>query len=333
MKTLSTTWFLGARNRLCHAKTQYGAVHDIPQEEACKMFWELLDGDHVESLADDLVFFVPDDPKQTIQVCRHAANSRPSITVKVDWVATLALNFISHMRYRLRISTCSYYASGDGEMSHLTVDEEAVKQVFASPVEEMIDGRQYSDMDGCCATSQSPRFSYPQMYFSIHDYDTCFQDITIAPESIFIVELVACFDDGKEASGGKGHFYRKIEANADTRTVFQGAVTYEALVAAHQCNSASQLDLLGGGQRAGFVLMNGPDGYGEAQVHASLPQDKRRSSVSVLGRIKDFVRSSLADMTTDSGVASQTTAGNGRVECRLTFIRMHWLEVINALLS
>lgn len=291
-----------------------GSIEAVPEEISCKLFWKFIDND---GLQDDLIFFVSD--KKEIQVCRHVPNERPSLTIKVDWTATLALNLICQMNFRLKITSCSYE---DGEipgMAHLIVEESTNKKVYASPLEAHVD-KFYGSVESF-ESHKASRYSFPFIYFSVQDYETCFENMTLGPDGILIVEL---FLGGQEETSDaavvfKGSFYETINSSI---VLFQGAISNKVLTGAYN-RSTREL----GRFKGSFIMMSGPDGIGEAQLHAINPEIEDDEIINGLKKLKRlFFRSKRRDTTVINEQASS-------YNCRLTFIRLHWRNLIDLLLK
>lgn len=292
-----------------------GSIEAISEVFSCKLLWEFFDSD---GLQDDLLFFVSDN--QEIQVCRHVPQERPSLQIKVDWTTTLALNLICQMNFKLRISSCSYK---DGEipgMSLLMVEESTNKKVYASPLEEHVD-KFYGSLDSV-ASRKTSKYSFPFIYFSVQDYETCFENIKLGPDGILIVELFLAGKEGesfvyKEES--KGSFYEKIESSL---VLFQGAISKKALSGAYQRNVKEFGNLKGS-----FLMMSGPDGIGEAQLHAIDPEaeDEIKSGLKNLKKmIFGFKKKKKTNAPGEKSHHEQTF-----YNCRLLFIRLHWRNLID----
>lgn len=289
---------------LQEAINEFGSIHDVPEEDACRLFWKFWEAD---DMVDDLIFFVsqrePGQERPVLQVCRHSTKQQPEINVKVDWHATLALNMICHSTYVLRVSVCTYFEDKKTSMYHLVVSEETILPIYAGPIEGVC--RQ----DDNCSTP-----SYPQLYFSVNNFETCFRNIRIAPEHVLIVELVASRAGLVEEKTIKGSFYKKFVAQDDCVVLFQGAISYDALVEAATAEDSE-----------GFVLMHGPDGTGEAQIHALLKDEKVHRAKH---RIKRFIKDVLKKSDSQAKPTPKCD-----FECRLSFVRMHWLDIFIKLTS
>lgn len=300
-----------------------GSIEAIPEEVSCKIFWKFIDND---GLQDDLLFFVSDDNE--IQVCRHVPNERPSLTIKVDWTVTLLLNLIIQMNFRLRISSCSYKDGSIPGMSHLVVEESTTKKVYASPLEAHVD-KFYGSVDSL-ESHKASKYSFPLIYFSVQDYETCFENMTLGPDGILIVELfltgkdkdteVVVDDKDKDGIdfGLKGSFYEKINSSA---VLFQGAISNKVLTGAYKRNT-SELGRLKGS----FIMMSGPEGIGEAQLHAVDPKNEEDEIIAGIKKLKRFL---FGSKRKEQNVTIEQESYN----CRLTFIRIHWRNLIDLLLK
>ncbi len=284
---------------LTEVLNEYGSIHEIPEEEACKLFWDFWDSGE---LVDDLFFFVsdlfPGQQRALLQVCRHSPQQRPEINIKVDWNATLVVNYICHSNFALRVSVCSYAEHKNSSVMSLVVDEEATVRVFASPIEDCQMKIKKSGSFEDCA------ISFPQIYFSVNNFDSCFEHIRLNPENVLIVELLTAKQMSIPKSR-KGSFYTKFTSSESQSIIFQGAISYDSVL---QVAADNHFD--------GLVLMKGPDDVGEAQI-----QVHNKKAPSTATKIKQLFRSVISK--------SELTRQASDFECRLTFIRMHWLDILS----
>lgn len=295
-----------------------GSIEAVPEEISWKLFWKFIDND---GLQDDLIFFVSD--KNEIQVCRHVPNERPSLTIIVDWTTTLTLNLICQMNFRLRITSCSYK---DGEipgMTHLIVEESTNKKVYATPLEAHVD-KFYGSVESF-ESHKSSRYSFPFIYFSVQDYETCFENMKLGQDGILIVELFLAGKDETSyaaASVLKGSFYEKINSSI---VLFQGAISNKVLTGAYN-RSTREL----GRFKGSFIMMSGPDGVGEAQLHAINPEIEDDEIINGLKKIKRLIFGSKK-RDRNAKIINEKTSSSYSYNCRLTFIRLHWRNIIDLL--
>lgn len=280
----------------------FGSFDNIPEEFSCKLFWKLIESD---SLQDDLLFFISHSCE--FQVCRNVPNQRPSLEIKVDWTTTLILNLLCQMNFQLRISSCTYKEAEIAGISNLVIEESASKKVFASPLQE--------NVDNFFGEEEKPlRYSFPDIYFNIQDFETCFDNMKLGPEGILIVELFCSDNSTEKVDQLRGSFYEKIEPS---RVLFQGAVSHKILLNAHKRNSRYLDDC-----RGSFIMMKGPDGVGEAQLNVIEPIDSGGKGIKkfknlIFGNEK-LIKTSTQDLY---------------FNCRLTFIRLHWKSLLELLLT
>ena len=288
---------------LTQALKTHGSIYDIPDEDACKLFWSFWDSGE---LVDDLFFFVsellPGQQKALLQVCRHSHSQRPEINIKVDWNATLALNYICHSNFILRVSVCRYAECQSSSALNLVVDEEASLNVFASPIEDC----KLKSTEGS-ASFEDCSISFPQIYFSVNNFDSCFQDIQLHPENVLIVELLTTKEVEVRSikKTTKGAAYTKFASNDSQAIIFQGAISYDSVMTA-----AREKDSYGS------ILMNGPDECGEAQIRIHC---KGEGKISV--KLKRLLRSVISK--------SEASKPAHVFDCQLTFIRIHWLDILS----
>lgn len=294
------------------------SIDEISEESSCKLLWKFVESD---GLQDDLLFFVAKTTGE-IQVCRHISNQRPSLDIHVAWTESLALNLICHMNFSLRISSCAYK---EGAMlagiCHLVIEEATNKKVFASPLKEHLN-KFYGSADSVGSQKHS-KYSFPEIYFTVQDYETCFENIKLGPEGILIVELYNS-DVGETnlKQDLKGSFYEKIDSSI---VLFQGAITSKVLSGAYQRNTKEF-----GTTNGSFITMTGPDGIGEAQLHAidsNSLEDLEQFITKKLGRMKQFLFGKSKKDQIDIATGGQY------YNCRLRFIRLHWKKIIELLVN
>lgn len=307
--TATTKPAISCLNALRKAISKFGSIYDIPEEETCKLFWNFWDA---EELIDDMIFFVADGQEESkqmqqcaIQVCRHSRLHRPELNIKVDWNATLAFNLICHSEYRLRVSVCRYAEDRNSSICRLVVDEESAMEVFASPIEgSQLKASKSASFEAC-------GLSFPQVYFSVNNFDSCFEHIRLRPGNILIIELIRT--DCNIQKSEKGAAYSKITTSEEDRSIiFQGAIEFDSVQHAVSAKESK-----------GIVLMNGPDGFGEAQIQVITQEEKQVHRALV--RINRLLRSVLSQTEEKTATAAPILD----LECRLKFIRMHWLDILS----
>lgn len=297
-------------------------ISEIPSEFSCDLLWKFVDGN---GLQDDLLFFVSEE--EEIQVSRHVPGERPSLEIKVDWTTSLVLNLIFQMNFRLRITSCFYQEGEIPGVCHLVINESTNKKVYSSPLEENLDN--FYDSVESVGSHKKSAFSLPYIYFSVQDYETCFQNMKLGPEDILIVELY--FNEDDETANNqvelKGSIYEKIDTK---KVLFQGAISNKSLKEAYQRNTS---DL--GESKGSFIMMTGPDGIGEAQVHAIIDSrgDNENIDEIILSKIfktaKKFKKLFFNSKTLEK--SEEITVKPAAFNCRLTYVRLHWLMLLELL--
>lgn len=307
---------------LKEAKERFGSIDGIPEEISCQLFWNFAEND---GLQDDLLFFASNDNE--IQVCRFVCGGpRPSINIKVDWTGSLILNLICQMNFSLKISSCSYIEGEIKGMSQLMIEDVAIKKVYAGPIECHLDHFFETRKDKKTKKNHHKisKYSYPEIYFSVQDFDTCFQDIVIRKDSILIVELFVTPDRVEEADSilETSNIFKRTESLC----IFQGAISYDALKGAFHANVKEF-----GALRGSFIMMAGPDGIGEAQLNAKNIQNSGNENDEIT--LKSAFKRLKSIISTDEAVSRDFLADQEPIfNCRLTFIRLHLMNVIKLLL-
>lgn len=292
-------------------------ISNVPEEFSCQLFWKFVDGN---GLQDDLLFFVSNEEKIQIQVCRHDPKQRPALDIKVNWNTSLVLNLICQMNFRLRITSCFYEEGEVPGISHLVINESTNKKVYASPLEEHVDNF-YDSLDSLTSQTNS-KYAFPDIYFSVQDYESCFESMKLRPDGILIVELLCGDETVNQISNLKGSHYEKIETSIG---LFQGAISNKSLSDAYKRNTAEL-----GAIKGSFIMMTGPNGIGEAQLHAI---DLREEA----GYLDNLILSKFSKTVKDLKsfvFGSKTHKRSETIEyptvfnCRLTFIRLHWKKLL-----
>lgn len=322
--------------KLKYAKETNGIIENIPEEFYCELFWEFVDGG---GLQDDLLFFVSTTSKTSesepqIQVCRHVPKRRPALEIKVDWSATLILNLLCQINFRLRICSCRYEEGEISGMFRLVVKESTNKQVYASPLETLVD-RNWKKEE-----INSPIFSFPNIYFCAqnNENESFFENVNLGPEDILIVELFSPLDviDRKEDNYiSINNFYKKIESNC----IFQGAISNRILNLAYQKNYKELKTSHGT-----LIMMSGPEGIGEAQVYATDLNENNNFINSIsssssspfknLKKIKRFFSGfGFTGGRSTTSKITNITSHPAEYNCKLNFIRLHWKDLIESFLK
>ncbi|XP_067936239.1 uncharacterized protein KIAA0930-like isoform X2 [Watersipora subatra] len=216
---------------------------------------------------DDLLFFVRncntavqtrygsssnlyDQQKDVVQVFRKDSKNLPSLgDLGYNWEETVYLNLIlQQFEYSLTCAVCS--RTGDQELQIL---KKSTQKVYASPSQRSMESK---------GTGES--LAYPNIYFTVDNFEEVFEDIVIRDSEMVCVELVA--------TDRHGDFQAVI---------FIGSIRYEALRNVFDSKQSSlsarmKQSFSWGTQnqkidtrRTEFIRMRGPHGKGHAEMAIS----------------------------------------------------------------
>ncbi|CAL1284038.1 unnamed protein product [Larinioides sclopetarius] len=202
---------------------------------------------------DDMLFFVRKHEKRggsryipkfetAIEVFRKDSRKLPIRDPDIDWEETVYLNLIlQEFEYTLTCAVCTRTSPKE-----LQILKKNSQRVYASP------SRRSMDCKG-----EMEEISYPNIFFTIDNYDEVFEDIIVRDGEMVCVELVAADKEG-----------------ALQRVIFLGSIHYEAVKRVYDARASlsskfAQKVSLGwyqGQQRLEFVRMRGPSGKGHAEM-------------------------------------------------------------------
>ncbi|PAA94211.1 hypothetical protein BOX15_Mlig026296g3 [Macrostomum lignano] len=149
---------------------------------------------------------------------------------------------MQHFSYTVTCAVCTRTGA-----KQLQILKRFSTQVFASPSRHCMDGK-----------ASREEITYPDIVFSIHNYDDLFTDCVVHDSELICVELVAR-DRLGEFQG----------------VLFLGSVRYEAILDVYQAKSASSFSAyqpstwFRAPRRVEFLRMRGPRGKGRAEVAVS----------------------------------------------------------------
>lgn len=220
-------------------------------------FWSHLFLEHFiqasdHELRDDMLMFVRKVSinnsaiKTEVEVYRRVSPNLPSLgDPSIDWEETVYLNLIlQQFEYTLTVAVCTRTSEKD-----LQILKKFSQQVYASPSKRQMDGKGEKEV-----------MAYPNIFFTIDNFDEVFTDIVIRDEEVVCVELLAR-DKTKQFSS----------------VLFIGSIKYEALKRVYDSRAgigskfAQRISwgIYKGAQRMEFVRMKGPAGKGHAEMAVS----------------------------------------------------------------
>eukprot|EP00106_Octopus_bimaculoides_P017875 XP_014785317.1 PREDICTED: uncharacterized protein KIAA0930 homolog [Octopus bimaculoides] len=156
---------------------------------------------------DDMVFYVRKSHinrgripqiQTEIQVYRRDSKKLPALVDRgIDWEETVYLNLILHQfEYTVTCAICTRTSDKD-----LQILKKFAQKVYPSPSRRRMDSK---------GTEEA--IAYPNIFFSVDNFEEAFADIIVRDSEIICVELVATDHDGKFQG-----------------VIFLGSIKYEAL--------------------------------------------------------------------------------------------------------
>eukprot|EP01059_Diplonema_ambulator_P033521 TRINITY_DN7058_c0_g1_i1.p1 TRINITY_DN7058_c0_g1~~TRINITY_DN7058_c0_g1_i1.p1 ORF type:complete len:447 (+),score=71.82 TRINITY_DN7058_c0_g1_i1:129-1469(+) len=197
-----------------------------------------LNTEHKEGELDDMVWFVANEAgRDTEDVAFIRRKTDPeSLPVEgaatIDWRTTLYLNIITQWEYHLTVGVCRSHIQGRKDMVALKWVE---RRVYAQPSSAEGDHGEH-------------KCTFPQIYFTVDDFNEAFGDIQLEEGHAWCVELVAKNDD------------QRIP-------VFRGAVPFEKMSRGLAATSPGlSLSSLFSKKEPREINMRGPGGRGAARA-------------------------------------------------------------------
>ncbi|XP_036369051.1 uncharacterized protein KIAA0930 homolog isoform X2 [Octopus sinensis] len=204
---------------------------------------------------DDMVFYVRKSHinrgripqiQTEIQVYRRDSKKLPALVDRgIDWEETVYLNLILHQfEYTVTCAICTRTSDKD-----LQILKKFAQKVYPSPSRRRMDSK---------GTEEA--IAYPNIFFSVDNFEEAFADIIVRDSEIICVELVATDHDGKFQG-----------------VIFLGSIKYEALKKVYDARASltsrwahtMSLGWFKGHKRVEFVRMRGPHGKGFAEMAVS----------------------------------------------------------------
>lgn len=322
---------------------------------------------------DDILYFVPlEGPSlitrnenrqksaigEAIIVRRKVKNSSslPRLESLVNWKESVYLNMIVQMPFILRVSTCKVQGKNNENLK-LGVIRQVTTRVFASPnhcdvsgsetvltddikrenhektktIGESMNIRSFWDHES--EGRNCSRFTFPIIYFGIHDFEGCFGSFAIERDELLCVELATITppilaDEDLERlfhpdRDNLKHNFVPLEHDPDYLVVFQGAVRHSAL-------SKVLSEKLSEKTYTGTILMRGPNGRGHAEVSISdltlnSPSKKHRFAAQSFWSI---VTRNFGSLNQHSDERNFPKPQFSKLLCRLTYVSLHWKNIM-----
>lgn len=221
-------------------------------------------GSQNSELQDDLLFIVKKVPKveagissmeTVVDVIRRENIAKLPAPNDPEplWDETVYLNLLlNHLEYVVTCAVCSRSTPKD-----LQIIRRKSTRVFASPSRRRMDSK-----------GESEEMSYPNLFFSIDDFEDIFKEVIVRDGEMVCVELVA-----------------KDPLSSSIKSVlFLGSVRYELLKQVYDGRASLTNKMTekwwSSTQRTEFVRMKGPQGRGYAEMAVSRVQGSKPSTPS-----------------------------------------------------
>jgi len=225
-------------------------------------FWPNLFAQHYlngglspDDTRDDMLFYIRKNPElknkhgivqPMVEVYRRDSKRLPALDEPtIDWEETLYINIILHQfEYTITCGLCSRTAE-----KNLQILKKFSQRVYPSPSKRSMDSK-----------GTREEITYPNIFFTVDDFEEAFQDLIVRdPESV-AVELTARDKGGKFSS-----------------VIFLGSVRYESLKHVYDGRASltqkltqrMSMGLLNKKKRVEFLKMRGPRGKGCAEMAVS----------------------------------------------------------------
>ncbi|KAK6190095.1 hypothetical protein SNE40_002030 [Patella caerulea] len=209
-----------------------------------------------EDKRDDMLFYVrktqqeknkPSTLQPVIEVYRWVSKNKPSLDDgNIDWEETVYLNIILHQfEYTVTCAICTRTSDKD-----LQTLRKFSQRVYPSPSKREMSGK-----------GTEEKITYPNIFFTVDNFEEAFQDIIIRDSESVVVELLARDKDGDFEN-----------------VIFLGSVKYDALKKVYDgklslSSKMAQRMTMGwlqnNNKRVEFLRMRGPLGKGHAEMAVS----------------------------------------------------------------
>ena len=246
--------------------------------------------------ADDILYFVRDtstknhhhemqeeekkekEKEQGPIFVRRRTGELPPLTGFILWEETFYLNLLAQLQCQIRISVVKESSA-----------QQIVKRVYAEPLKG-------PGQDDSCA--------YPMINFPVHSDE----QLALSPGQKLCVELCAIFKTDQEQEEVHNR-YEPWKTTKERQPLFQGAVTYPALLSVHHRKVGIRV------KAPSKVVMQSPNGKGFAMVNVVDAQARFLKVSDLLKR-----------------VASKETHSSGQeLECSLGHIYIDWRHIVRDL--
>ena len=224
-------------------------------------------------------------------VMRKTDEGLPVVGDAVNWEETIYLNTIMLcFTYRLSVAVCRKKVSSSAKLETLY---RVNKKVYASPSKRRMDSKAGETI-----------YTYPLIYFSIDDFEDCFQGLRIERGQQMCVQLSA------------------YDPRSDRKCVlFQGGVFYDALLELFDWRKSGWNRLWKKDPELEFLPLVGPRGKGKAQVAVGIAKPLEVVEEKPSGALSRW-----------ASALTRTEEEHPPLNAFLTFITLSWESIINDLL-
>ncbi|CAL1548140.1 unnamed protein product [Lymnaea stagnalis] len=204
---------------------------------------------------DDMLFYIRKNPElkskhgnvqPLVEVYRRDSKRLPALDEPtIDWEETVYLNLILHQfEYTLTCGLCTRT-----DEKNLQILKKFSQRVYPSPSRRSMDSK-----------GTHEEITYPNIFFTVDDFEEVFQDMIVRDSESVAVELTA--------SDKQGSF---------TGVLFLGSVKYDALKRVYDARASltqkltqrMSMGLIKNKKRVEFMKMRGPRGKGCAEMAVS----------------------------------------------------------------
>lgn len=213
---------------------------------------------------DDIVYFVHGDNQNNVSVKRRPPKGDSAaimtfvfdLSPTVDWMQTLALNFVCALEFCVVLSSCKKFPN-QSFVVHRSCIFDGSREIIVSPFDERFMCIESDERDEENAHGSTAASSAVKVYFQVAST----KPISIAEDEHVGIELMVRLSDGS------------------TPIVFDGALSFGAIKTVYTRKIQSKHDAAADVP----VLMKGPDGFG----FCSMAVQSRVGSRTVDGRLTE----------------------------------------------
>eukprot|EP00047_Mylnosiga_fluctuans_P014743 m.40867 g.40867 ORF g.40867 m.40867 type:complete len:354 (-) comp5637_c0_seq1:587-1648(-) len=251
--------------------------------------------DHIQFAkeGDDLLFYVKQMNNDLLIHRKHSTSRLPPEigSPTINWEETVCLNFLlQRFHYRLTMVV----SSRDESSKALKTISRCDQDIYCSPSRRNMDSKGSQDV-----------ITYPDLFFTLDNFEDLFHSIVVPPNSSLRIELVA-------AAG-------KIFV-----PIFSGQVGHSALSASY----ARQTTTVSTQTKREFLQLTGPNNVGSAQVAVAQVGAGKPASRGLVQSISQGAVRVLQSMVAYGPASASPTNLNACI----TYISLPWSSLLAAIL-